>query len=67
MRVNSTDEIQSSLEENPVQNILINEETAKLLYLTPEEAVGKKSDLNGRVGVIKGVLKNFHFRSLKES
>ena len=63
---NNTDYTLSQLEEDPVQNVLINEECAKQLYLTPEEAVGRKSNLDGRVGVIKGVLKNFHFRSLKE-
>lgn len=62
---NNTDEIQSNLEE-PVQNVLINEEAAKFLYLTPQESIGLNSDLNGRVGQIKGVIKNFHFRSLKE-
>ncbi|MEQ9425890.1 MAG: FtsX-like permease family protein [Cyclobacteriaceae bacterium] len=52
--------------EEPVFNILINEAAADLMYQSPEEAIGKKSNMNGRTGVIKGVMKDFHFRSLKE-
>jgi putative ABC transport system permease protein len=33
---------------------------------TPEEAVGAQVKLNGRNGVIQGVVKNFHFRALYE-
>ncbi|MGE0588957.1 MAG: ABC transporter permease [Cyclobacteriaceae bacterium] len=43
---------------------LVNESVLKSLFLTGEEAVGKKVELNGRKGEIVGVLKDFHFASL---
>ncbi|MCB0488358.1 MAG: ABC transporter permease [Cyclobacteriaceae bacterium] len=43
---------------------LVNESVLKSLFLTGEQAVGKKVVLNGRQGEIVGVLKDFHFASL---
>ena len=52
--------------------IIINESAAVVLGLTPEEAIGKRvtQDMEEEVQVyntIIGVLKNFHFESLKEN
>ena len=47
-------------------SFIINESTADLLGWTSEEAVGEQIELNGRSGVVQGVIKNFHFRALYE-
>ena len=46
--------------------ILINEKQAKLFNWTPEEAVNKLVNFNGRESRIKGVVKDFHFTSMHE-
>ena len=47
--------------------LVVNEATAASLgYTHPEEIVGKKFSQWGREGQIIGVIKDFHFRSLKE-
>lgn len=43
---------------------LVNESTTENLFLTNEEAIGKRVELNGRKGEIVGVVKDFHFASL---
>ena len=43
---------------------MINKNAAESLGFTPEEAVGKTANLNGRQGVIKAVLEDFNFASL---
>lgn len=43
---------------------IINESAMKDFGWTPEEALGKKVDQQGRKGNIIGVTKNFHYRSL---
>lgn len=45
---------------------LINESASAALGWTPEEAVGKGLDLHGREGQVVGVMKDFHFRSLRD-
>ncbi|GLU52632.1 ABC transporter permease [Dyadobacter frigoris] len=48
--------------------LVINEAAAKMLgYQAPQEAVGKKYKQWGREGVIIGVVKDFHFKSLQEN
>lgn len=48
--------------------MMINEAAAKLFgYAKPEEAVGRGFRQWGRQGVIIGVVKDFHFRSLQEN
>lgn len=48
--------------------MIINETAAKLFgYATPEEALGRSFRQWGREGVIIGVIKDFHFRSLQEN
>lgn len=45
---------------------VLNEEALVPFGLTPEEAIGKRAYMNGRNGFIRGVVKNFHFASLRE-
>ena len=46
---------------------IINEAAMKDFGWTPEEALGKKVDQQGKKGTIIGVAGNFHYRSLHES
>ncbi len=49
------------------QAMVINEAAMKMFgYTKPEQAIGRKFDQWGRTGMIIGVMKDFHFRSLKE-
>ena len=49
------------------QSMVVNEATVKLLgYSSPEKIIGKKFDQWGRNGVVIGVVKDFHFRSLQQ-
>lgn len=43
---------------------LLNEQAVALMGWAPQEAIGKRVNLNGRKGFIKGVVKNFHTASL---
>jgi len=45
---------------------IVNESTLHELGLEPENAIGKKANVNGRKGEIIGVVKDFHFTSLHE-
>lgn len=47
-----------------VYHYILNEAAAKELGWTPEEAIGKKMILNGP-GIVKAVVKNFNFSSLR--
>src|SRR5262249_25665111 len=47
-------------------HFLLNETAAKSLGWTSEQAIGKKVNLNGRRGEIKGIVKDFHFLSLHQ-
>jgi len=47
-----------------VYHYILNESAAKELGWTPEEAIGKKMILNGP-GIVKAVVKNFNFSSLR--
>jgi len=49
------------------QAMIVNEAAMKLFgYNSPQQIIGKKFDQWGRKGVIIGVVKDFHFRSLQE-
>jgi hypothetical protein len=49
-----------------IREYLLNETAVKALGLKkPNEAVGKPVSINGRRGTIVGVVKDFHFRSLR--
>ncbi|HAA16883.1 MAG TPA: hypothetical protein DCE41_36290, partial [Cytophagales bacterium] len=64
------EEIVRSREENEEGQtptpILVNQAAVKKLGETPESILGKQANMNGRVGPIVGVVKDFHFRSLHE-
>ncbi|HEK19967.1 MULTISPECIES: ABC transporter permease [unclassified Mucilaginibacter] len=47
-------------------SFILNETAVKAMGWKPEEAVGKRIGLNGRVGFIKAVAKDFNFASLHE-
>lgn len=47
-----------------VYYFILNESAIKLLEFDAERAVGSKVLMNGRSGIIKGVVKDFHFRPL---
>src|SRR5579862_5436759 len=49
------------------QSMIVNEAAMKMFgYSSPEQIIGKKFDQWGRKGMIIGVVKDFHFRSLQE-
>ena len=49
------------------QSMVVNEAAMKLFgYNSPQQIIGKKFDQWGRKGMIIGVVKDFHFRSLQE-
>ncbi|QEC52798.1 putative ABC transport system permease protein [Anseongella ginsenosidimutans] len=49
------------------QAMILNEAAADMLgYRSPEEALGGRFNQNGRVGKIIGVVKDFHYHSLRE-
>jgi putative ABC transport system permease protein len=43
---------------------ILNETAVRDFGMTPEEAIGKKVDQNGKKGTIIGVMKDYHYRSL---
>ena len=47
-------------------SFIINELAANAMGFSPDEAIGKRMNLNGRIGRIKTVVDNFNFASLKE-
>ncbi|MCW3462193.1 ABC transporter permease [Chitinophaga nivalis] len=52
--------------ENQEHHFYLNEAAVKQLGWTTDMAVGKRLAMNGRNGSIKGVMKDFHFASMKE-
>jgi len=50
-----------------ISGFLINEQAVKTLgWKTPENAVGKKINMEGRDGQVVGVFRDFHFNSLRD-
>jgi len=47
-------------------SFLLNEAAVEALGYTPEEVVGMEAKVSGRVGKIRGVVKDFHFSSMHE-
>jgi len=47
-------------------SFIVNEQLVKSLQWTPQQAVGKQINLNGRLGRIKTVVQDFNFASLRE-
>jgi putative ABC transport system permease protein len=48
-------------------HFLLNETAIKKLGWTPATALNKRMNLNGRIGTVKGVLKDFHFESMRKA
>lgn len=47
-------------------SFIVNETTLNELYLDPEKAIGTRINMNNRIGEIVGVVKDFHFASMRE-
>jgi putative ABC transport system permease protein len=47
-------------------SFIVNETTLKELYIDPEKAIGQRMKLSGRSGEIVGVVKDFHFSSMRK-
>jgi len=45
---------------------VLNESAVKQFELSPEEVIGKRAKMNGRNGFIRGVVKDFHFASMRQ-
>ncbi|MCE7994462.1 MAG: FtsX-like permease family protein [Roseivirga sp.] len=45
---------------------VLNEEAVRRFGISPEEAIGKRAHMNGRNGIVRGVVKDFHFASMHE-
>ncbi|MEC5147556.1 ABC transporter permease [Chitinophaga sp. 212800010-3] len=52
-------------EKDQVYHFFLNESAVKALGWTSETALGKRLVMNGRAGTVKGVMKDFHFASMK--
>lgn len=52
--------------ESESKRYIINQTTAKMLNWEPEECIGKKIYISGGEGICIGVVKDFHFTSLKD-
>lgn len=67
-QLNVDDELQVMNKESEKRNysFVLNEKAIKALGWKPEEAIGKKIGLNGRMGTIKAVAKDFNFASLHQ-
>ena len=62
-----TKDVMKDNQDEKVFHFVLNEAAAKELGWTPEEAVGKKMFLgNQRPGYVRGVVKDFHFTSLRQ-
>jgi putative ABC transport system permease protein len=64
---NKSDYEQTNSEEEPSYSFLINESMVDYLRDPAEELIGRRTELNGRVGTITGVVENFHFAPLHKS
>ncbi len=45
---------------------VLNEEAVRQFGISPQEAVGMRAYMNGRNGIVRGVVKDFHFASMRE-
>ena len=45
---------------------ILNEAAVKELGWTPQQAIGQRLDVSGRLGEVKGVVSDFHFTSMKQ-
>lgn len=51
-------------DENPEYTFIMNETAVARIGLSPEEALGRRLTVNGRVGPVVGVVGDFHFNSM---
>jgi putative ABC transport system permease protein len=67
-QLNVDDELQVLNKESEKRSysFVLNEKAIKALGWKPEEAIGKKIGLNGRMGTIRAVAKDFNFASLHQ-
>ncbi|MFD0793926.1 ABC transporter permease [Mucilaginibacter litoreus] len=59
-------QVQDTAFNNRRYSFILNETAIKAMGWTPEEAIGRRMNLNGRAGTIKGVAKDFNFASLHQ-
>ncbi len=61
-------DVASGQQREPVYQFILNQSAARQLGWTPEQAIGKKMFLDAsRPGVVKGVIRDFHFESLQNA
>ena len=60
-----TSDTSGSLDESKPGAFMINETAAKRMGWTPAQAIGKRVKFWGPLGIVVGVLKDFHFRPLR--
>jgi putative ABC transport system permease protein len=64
--ITETDFIAANRPENREYAFLVNQKTAQVFGVEPEELIGRRTEVHGRVGSIVGVFENFHFSSLHD-
>jgi len=63
----ATDETLSTLEgEDRSYAFIVNESLTKFTGISGKDIIGRKANVNGRTGTIKGVVNDFHFASLHQ-
>ena len=61
-------DVSNDTQDKKLYHFILNESAARQLGWTPEQAIGKRMFLDAsRPGIVKGVVKNFHFASLHET
>jgi putative ABC transport system permease protein len=65
---NDSDILQATLDSVALRNyaFIFNESAVKAMGWSAREAIGKNVNMNGREGIVKAVVKDFHFRSMHE-
>jgi putative ABC transport system permease protein len=66
LNFDQNDLLRSQDEEENEYSFILNQKAVEILGWTADDALGKKVDMNGRAGKIKGVINDFHFRSLHQ-
>ncbi|TWR31363.1 FtsX-like permease family protein [Mucilaginibacter pallidiroseus] len=60
-------QVRTEKEEDRKYGFVLNEMAVKAMGWSPQQAIGKRIGLNGRMGTIKAVTNNFNFASLHEA
>ena len=58
------DFLATNRDENPEYAFIMNERAVASIGLSPDEAIGRRLTVNGRVGPVVGVVGDFHFNSM---